>query len=382
MFAVLVLYVLGLSGVAVSLWTIIEFFRDPKGLRRFHCFHPLAGLANAPYMWLSSCGQRYLRIHEAHQKHSILRLGPNHISFGDCRAIKDVYGHGTKVGKDDFYRVLSGSHRHVADVQDRAEHTRKRKVLASAYAQKSIVHWDHIVADKVGIVAKQFDKAALAGETVDYRLWSNLLTVEIINAIGLSSDLGIHEKGEDAVTGGKLDSTRYTTHYIEALHGGVINQAIWVWATQWYQSTRKLSGWHKNYQLQKQYDGIVLHQVRTRLARKQQGEKLDDFFSSLLYDKDGAPNNLPLGELVAECSIMMNAGSDTTAIAMANVLYMLCKHPECLVKLREEIDCALDAEDTVAPYDKVKHLPYPRACLDESLRMFPPTALGLPRVTP
>lgn len=61
---------------------------------------------------------------------------------------------------------------------------------------------------------------------------------------------------------------------------------------------------------------------------------------------------------------------------------LLIKHPECLHKLRAEIDNALDPEDTVPPYDKVRDLPYLRACLDEGLRLLPPTSAGLARRTP
>lgn len=73
---------------------------------------------------------------------------------------------------------------------------------------------------------------------------------------------------------------------------------------------------------------------------------------------------------------MMNAGSVTTAIALANVMYQLLRNPEILARLQEEIDAVLDPEELVAPYDKVKHLPYLKACLDESLRLFPPTPQG------
>ena len=79
---------------------------------------------------------------------------------------------------------------------------------------------------------------------------------------------------------------------------------------------------------------------------------------------------------------MMNAGSATTAIAITNALLQLLKHPECLAKSRAEVDAAFDADDVVAPHDKVKHLPYLRACLDEALRLWPPTPHGLPRETP
>lgn len=77
----------------------------------------------------------------------------------------------------------------------------------------------------------------------------------------------------------------------------------------------------------------------------------------------------------------MDAGSDTTAIALTNVLYYLIKHPNALSKLREEVDGALTGE-TIAPYTKVKSLLYLRACLDESLRLSPPVPRGLERKTP
>lgn len=63
-------------------------------------------------------------------------------------------------------------------------------------------------------------------------------------------------------------------------------------------------------------------------------------------------------------------------------MYQLLKNPTCLTKLRAEVDSVLDPSEVVAPYDKVRHLPYLRACLDESLRLFPPTTFGLPRRTP
>ena len=79
---------------------------------------------------------------------------------------------------------------------------------------------------------------------------------------------------------------------------------------------------------------------------------------------------------------MLNAGSDTTALAINNVMFHLLSNPVCLVRLREEIDLVMNAGEDVAAYDTVRHLPYLRACLDESLRLTPPTTFGLPRRTP
>lgn len=62
-------------------------------------------------------------------------------------------------------------------------------------------------------------------------------------------------------------------------------------------------------------------------------------------------------------------------------MYLLLKNPRCLSVLREELDANL-GDELVSPYPKVRHLPYLRACLDEALRIYPPTPFNLPRSTP
>lgn len=39
---------------------------------------------------------------------------------------------------------------------------------------------------------------------------------------------------------------------------------------------------------------------------------------------------------------------------------------------RQETDETLDGHEEIAPFEKVKYLPYLRSCLDESLRITPP----------
>ncbi len=63
-------------------------------------------------------------------------------------------------------------------------------------------------------------------------------------------------------------------------------------------------------------------------------------------------------------------------------MYLLLANPECLAKLRAELDAVIEPSEVDVAYDKVGHLPYLRACLDEALRMFPPSTFGLPRRTP
>ncbi|KAF2176579.1 cytochrome P450 monooxygenase [Zopfia rhizophila CBS 207.26] len=381
-------------------YPIIVYFRDAKGLRRYPNMHPLSGISSLPFMVVAHGGARSTYLSKLHKKHPIIRTGPNTLSFGDVRAIKDIYGHNTGCIKDASYLLTSGSHFHLADVIDKHDHARKRKVLSAAYAIKNLEGWEHKVADKTARLIAHLDKCCtsplLAGQNpnpedvnVDYRAWTNFFSLDAIADIGLSEKLGFLDRGNDRITGRRLDGSTYECNFRECLYQNARKQSLLVWMYEWYPFINKISNIIPFYgrmgKLAQDWEGIPIELAHRRLQRYRAGEKLDDFFQVLMEGKGGNPNNLEWGEIVAEVSIMMNAGSATTAIAMCNVLYQLLKNPKTMEKLVQELDAALeDDEDDggVVAYDKVKHLPYLRACLDESLRLFPPTPHNLGRETP
>ncbi|KAH8199398.1 hypothetical protein TruAng_006442 [Truncatella angustata] len=356
------------------IYPLVAYFRDPKGLRRFSNFSPFAGITTIPFMILAHGGARSAHLAKLHQKEPVLRIGPNTLSFGSVRAIKDIYGHGTHCTKDESYILTASSHYHLADVVDKGEHARKRKVLSSAYALKNLESWEYKVADKVERMVAQFDQRCtaplLAGMhplpedlNIDFRMWSNFFSLDAIADIGVSERLNLLDNGHDQVVAQGKDGSLFKANIRESLYPIARKQSLLYGANH-------------------SWEGIVLRRGHQRLERYRAGEKLDDFFQALMEDKNGSPNNLEWGEIIAEINIMMNAGSVTTAIALTNVLYQLLRNPKIMARLHEEVDAVLDPEEVVAPYDKIKHLPYLKACLDESLRLFPPTPQGLPRKTP
>ncbi|KAL4878935.1 cytochrome P450 [Aspergillus karnatakaensis] len=400
--AILGLVILYLFSVYI-LAPIVTYIIDPKNLRRYPTFHPLSGVSDLPFLFSAQRGFRSRELYELHKVHPVLRIGPNALSYADPGAIKDIYGHGTACVKDRFYSETSGSHSHLADVVDKQDHARKRKVLSSAYAIKNLEEWEYKVADLVGRLTRAFDGLCTKpptvnpanevyipggeGLTVDYRFWSNMFTVAAIANIGLSEDLGFLEAGSDRITSESMDGATKEVSFKECISATAKATYTLVWAYDWYPTLVRLSKivspyYRKLWKLDADWNGIVYNRVTTRLKRYIAGEKLDDFFTAMMEDKKGAPHSLEMGEIVAEISIMMNAGSDTTAIALRNVMFFLLKNPRCMQTLREELDDVLDEDEVVAPYSKVKHLPYLRACLDESLRMLPPVIFGLPRRTP
>lgn len=307
-------------------------------------------------------GFRSRRLAELHKDHPVIRTGPNTLSYSDVRAIKPIYGHNTKCAKDDSYLRTAGTHFHLADVIDKPEHARKRKVLSAAYALKNLEDWEFKVADKTQRLIAQFDKrctALLLGGNpapedlnVDYRAWTNFFTLDAIADIGLSERLGFLDQGNDRCIARRPDGSTYEVEsFRDCLYQTARKQSLLLWNYDWYPFLNTISNvipfYRRMSNLARDWDAVVLQRATQRLQRYNNGEKLDDFFQALMEDKNGKPNYLEWGEIMAEVNIMMNAGSATTAIAMANVLYQLLKHPQIMQKLREEIDSVSFTEDTL-----------------------------------
>ncbi|KAF4970065.1 hypothetical protein FSARC_2811 [Fusarium sarcochroum] len=378
---------------------VVLYFWDPKGFRKYPNHKIFSGITDFQHCQTASQGFRSKDLYEAHKERDepILRIGPNSLSFCDTRAIKDIYGHNTKCLKDDNYVILSGSHSHLFDVVDKPDHARKRRLLSAAFAIKNLEKWEYKVAFTVERLFKALDEKCtepLKGLvpdskdlTVDFNHWVNLWTIEAINYIAISSQMDLLDTGTDLVTAEKRDGTTYKAHYRRAMNNLVLAQVVWVWDyTLWPWATwlTKVipSKYKENWKQAASWDDVIYHQVAERLRKYQKGEKLDDFFSCMMEDKTGEPNNLEWGEIVSELGALLNAGFDTTGIAMTHHIDLLCKHPQHLEHLRQELDSVLEPHEVITPYDKVKDLPFLRAVIDESLRVIPPTSAGLPRRTP
>lgn len=71
---------------------------------------------------------------------------------------------------------------------------------------------------------------------------------------------------------------------------------------------------------------------------------------------------------------MLFGGLDTTSSTVTVLLYLLAKNPDKQNTLRKEVMTILPNKDSLLTVENMKHLPYLRACLKESLRILPPVA--------
>lgn len=86
-------------------------------------------------------------------------------------------------------------------------------------------------------------------------------------------------------------------------------------------------------------------------------------------------------EVQSNASVLVIAGSETTATLLAGVTFLLLVNPDALASLINEVRGAFQAEEDIS-HQTVTRLPYLLACLNEALRLYPPVPFGLPRVVP
>ena len=107
-------------------------------------------------------------------------------------------------------------------------------------------------------------------------------------------------------------------------------------------------------------------------ARRTSGEDRGDLLSMLLtaQDLEGASGGMDDRQLRDEVITLFLAGHETTANALTWTWVLLDRHPEIERHLHEELDAVLGRRRPSAA--DVPRLPYTRAVLAESMRLYPP----------
>lgn len=332
---------------------------------------------------------RTLAVHKAHQKYGqIVRVGTDHVSFANIEAVKDVYGHGTPVTKDDFYQAFVSTHLNVSDAQEKSVHNTKRKRFAAALAQKRIVQHEETFCVHLRRVVELLDSKQRHGVEVDMKRVMLHLMYEATSVMMYAQDPNFILQESTVTTAETPNGALYKADmYASMIDSSRVGTSAG-WGSKSIRLTKFLTKWHPGWDSGQGLRDVTLRFVRNRLRmdteRFRRGEApLNDLFTTMLFDKDGEPLGLELGELVTEAANMFNAAGENTEIALTNTIWFLARDPGVTRKLRKELDAAFDRTAAPIPaYDALKDLPYLRACIDESLRLRPSIEGGLPRLVP
>lgn len=415
------------AGLVLVAAHLVPYFLDPHNYRRPAIKGPwLNALSDSWLSHIAAQGDRSGEVHELHKKYGkFVRIAPNHISIADPEALQIVYAHGNGTLKPEFYDAFVSIRRGLFNTRDRAEHTRKRKLVSHVFSQQNVLAFEPHIRRHVRNFCAQWDRRCeLAAKGEDGPDWQakggkawfdclphfNYLAFDIIGDLAFGSPFGMiaaqrdsapmleHVPGEDPKS-----SARQVKHVpaIKILNDrGDFAASLGVMPTWWRPWAKRLPWYAKGNEAVQCLAGLAVAAVAKRLEEglpddeDDEGEeeeelkvkkKRTDLLEKLLQGKD--ENGAPMGreELTAEALTQLIAGSDTTSNSSCAITYYLAANPSAQHKLQAELDEHLSPATMSSPatsYEKVKSLPYLNACINEGLRLHSTSAMGLPRVIP
>ncbi|KAF5344797.1 hypothetical protein D9758_014423 [Tetrapyrgos nigripes] len=404
---------LAIAGSAIFVLVhLVPWLVDKYNLRPYP--GPLLAQFSDVWMgWAALRGRRSQLVHELHQKYgSFVRIAPNHLSISTPDALSLVYGHGTGTVKPDFYNAFVTIQPSLVSSRDRAEHTRKRKIVSHIFSAKSVVEFEPELHKFVEILLKQWEtmyqnalKGMQGGEGEnewkgkDGRLWFNCLpwfnylAFDFIGDLSFGEPFGMLAAGKDTAPAAKdIDSAmksieRGDTSSIETIEIPAVEilngrarygHPIGVLPKHW----RPIVGLHPTYSKGSEdvgaMAGMAIVSVAKRLAKP---SERNDLLNKLSGAKDEHGQSMGREEITAEALGLLVAGSDTTSHSIAAIVYYITRDLQVQRKLQEELDAHISDTGPVS-YDLVKNLPYLHACINEGLRLFSTVPIGLPRSVP
>jgi cytochrome P450 len=246
----------------------------------------------------------------------------------------------------------------------------------------TLVHYEFFVDECADLFAQRLTEMARADihAPIDIRHWFQCYAFDVIGMITYAKRLGFLDRGDD-IRGAirALDShLAYATlvGIFPCLHRVLFPLRNYLAGKGWAGRAYVLSFTNER---------ICEARITPKpLPVKENSGAVEDFLSKFLSKHTTDPEVFMPYHILAGCTSNMVAGSDTTAISLAAILYYFLKNSACLQKLRDEIN-TLTRQGSLSKsptFKESQQMPYLQAVIKESLRMHPATGLPLERVVP
>ncbi|KAI0468148.1 cytochrome P450 [Xylaria cf. heliscus] len=307
----------------------------------------------------------HLTTHETHVKYgSVVRLAPNRLVFNTVTAFRDIYKN-DRVSKSYTYRPRwARIPPNTFTALNKTVHRGKRRIISAALSERATKSLEPLVMKQLDIYLEGLLKASQASEPTNFTNRARWLALDIIGNISFGYQLETQTSEENHFVANAIDFGLYRSNILHHLYYLSIFSLHKITDTVIFQYQEKY--WH-----------LLEKMIEARVARGKDGDR--DFYS-FISELGAEEGGIRRGELFSEATIIMVAGSDTTATALSATFFYLARNPECYEKLCSEIRSTFTSGQDIRTGPQLASCRYLRACLDEGMRMSPPVPGTLWRV--
>lgn len=351
-------------------------------------FHPLQPFPGPWYCKVSRfwyCFQlaRGNLYHEVKRLHDIygeaVRIAPNELSYNSAEAWSSIYGRniqrdgkstpsvsGSLFPKDPilYGPVLEGAET-LIDAEGN-DYTPQKRALALAFTRRSLLTKEDILSSYIDHAIGELTTQVKTKDVVDMiPLFGNAL-LDLSCKLTVDRDLGaINPHGKPHST---LD---------------LLDQAMkWIYIPVTARRLPRVISYPLETAQRLLVAKGLLHLGKVGplvLERVEQGGSATDLVSYMnRYQKEDKASKV---QLINNATIFINAGTETSTTLLCGAIYYILSNPQVLSKLTEEIRGAVTNIRDLN-LDLINSMSYLKACVNESMRIYPPVPGTLTRLTP
>ncbi|RDA88257.1 hypothetical protein CP532_0364 [Ophiocordyceps camponoti-leonardi (nom. inval.)] len=349
-------------------------FHLVKAINRIY-FHPLSkfpgpplyAITNLPFVHhLYIQGTWWKQAAAFHRRFgTAVRIGPNYLMVDGSMAWPDIFGR----RKQEFPKPAGyfDSADHLSIVNAPYEdHRRIRRLLSPAFSEASLSEQEPVLIKHVSDLMSCLDDFAQRREPVNMVNMLNFTTFDIIGQLGFSKSLGCLEN----------DSNRaWVLSTIQGAKGLALRQFF-----EHYPMLKKLiSIFRPSSSIARSSRNRSLASQEADTRRRLGDSSGRDYMAHMM----GGSGSQAMSEMEisATSGALFVGGSETTATALSGLLYFLSEDAERCRLVMSEVRSGFASRDEIGIRDCLS-LQYLCACVEETLRLYPPVADLPPRVSP
>ncbi|CAI6237285.1 unnamed protein product [Periconia digitata] len=318
-----------------------------------------------PWCYYQYKGQLHYRLLQLHiQYGKTVRVAPTELSFAEDDAWKTIYGHRKEeMEKDPIFRLHTPTGAQNILVADRETHTRQRRLLSHAFSESALREQEPILQLYARKLLDQLSFHCTTGP-LDMTAWLTFASFDLIGHMSFGENFGCLDKGEHAPF----------VRAITAMASELTFNQMWkywgIMSIRQYFTPKGLIGQRvKN----------IKTAMQTVQRRIDNGSEHRDFLHYILSAND--EKGMSPAEINVNAFSLSIAGSESTATALSGAVFLMLTYPSVYQRLIHEVRSAHIGEEeiTLASTHKLEYLD---AVITETLRLYPPVAITLPRRVP
>ena len=258
------------------------------------------------HMYNGTLPASILKIHE--QYGDAVRVAPDELSFTQPQAFKDIYSH--IPGKEEFAKdyfaipIPPNGIPHIVGA-NKENHSRYRRLLAHGFSEKGLRDQEAHIRKHVDLLINRLGEKADDGETTDIVKWFNMTSFDIIGDLAFGESFN---SLQDRQLHKRILGLSGNIKFIQLLN--VLRRHHLEFLAPYFISKDAQVGRVKTYT-------FVTDKVDKRI---QLGTDRGDFWDHIMIksaDDNKSGDGLTREEMVNNASVLVLAGSDTTATALS-----------------------------------------------------------------